>query len=119
MDKKTAIKIIKKLREEINYHNHKYYVENSPIISDFEYDILLKKLEKIESEYPDLITPDSPTQRIGDEPLDHFETISHLTPMLSLANTYNDDELRDFDKRIKKKIDENSYIIEPKLMVLV
>jgi DNA ligase (NAD+) len=115
MDKKTAIKIIKKLKEEINYHNHKYYVENNPIISDFDYDKLLKKLEKIESKFPDLITPDSPTQRIGEEPLDHFETISHLTPMLSLANTYNDDELRDFDKRIKKKFDKISYVIEPKI----
>jgi len=115
MNKKTAIKIINKLKEEINYHNHKYYVENNPIISDFDYDKLLKKLEKIESEFPDLITPDSPTQRIGEEPLDHFETISHLTPMLSLANTYNDDELRDFDKRIKKKFDKISYVVEPKI----
>jgi DNA ligase (NAD+) len=115
MDKKTAIKKLEKLKEEINYHNHKYYVENNPIISDFDYDNLLKKLEKIESEFPDLITPDSPSQRIGDEPLDHFETINHLTPMLSLANTYNDDELRDFDKRIKKKFDEISYVIEPKI----
>ena len=115
MDKKTAIKIIKRLKEEINYHNHKYYVENNPIISDFDYDKLLKKLEKIESEFPDLITPESPTQRIGEEPLDHFDTISHLTPMLSLANTYNDDELRDFDKRIKKKFDKISYVIEPKI----
>jgi len=115
MDKKTAIKIIKRLKEEINYHNHKYYVENNPIISDFDYDKLLKKLERIESEFPDLITPESPTQRIGEEPLDHFDTISHLTPMLSLANTYNDDELRDFDKRIKKKFDKISYVIEPKI----
>ena len=115
MDKKTAIKIIKKLREEINYHNHKYYVENNPIISDFDYDNLLKKLEKIESEFPDLITPDSPTQRIGEKPLDHFETINHLTQMLSLANTYNDDELREFDNRIKKKFDNVTYVIEPKI----
>ena len=115
MDKRTAIKIIKKLREEINYHNHKYYVENNPIISDFDYDNLLKKLEKIESEFPDLITPDSPTQRIGEKPLDHFETINHLTQMLSLANTYNDDELREFDNRIKKKFDDVSYVIEPKI----
>jgi DNA ligase (NAD+) len=115
MDKKTAIKIIKKLRKEINYHNHKYYVENDPVISDFDYDNLLKKLEKIESKFPDLITPDSPTQRVGEKPLDHFETVNHLTPMLSLANTYNDVELMDFDKRIKKKFDKISYVIEPKI----
>ncbi len=115
MDKKKAIIIIKQLREEINYHNHKYYVENNPIISDFDFDKLLKKLEKIESEFPDLITPDSPTQRVGEKPLNHFETVNHLTPMLSLANTYNDDELRDFDKRIRKKFDKVSYVIEPKI----
>jgi DNA ligase (NAD+) len=115
MDKKIAVKIIKKLREEINDHNHKYYVENNPIISDFDYDNLLKKLEKIESDFPELITPDSPTQRIGEKPIDHFETVNHITQMFSLANTYSDDELRDFDNRIKKKFDNVSYVIEPKI----
>ncbi|MFE3845700.1 NAD-dependent DNA ligase LigA [Thermoplasmatota archaeon] len=115
MDKKKALTIINKLRREINYHNHKYYIENNPVISDFDFDKLLKELEKIESKFPELITPDSPTQRIGEKPLDHFETVNHITPMLSLANTYNDDELRDFDKRIHKKYDKISYVVEPKI----
>jgi len=115
MNKKKALMIIKKLRKEINYHNHKYYIENNPVISDFDFDELLKDLEKIELEFPELITPDSPTQRIGEKPLDHFETVNHITPMLSLANTYNNDELRDFDKRVHKKFDKISYVVEPKI----
>ncbi len=115
MDKKKALTIINKLRKEINYHNHKYYIENNPVISDFDFDKLLKELEKIESKFPELINPDSPTQRIGEKPLDHFETVNHITPMLSLANTYNDDELRDFDNRIRKKFDKISYVVEPKI----
>ncbi|MCK5300564.1 MAG: hypothetical protein KAJ21_01585, partial [Thermoplasmatales archaeon] len=115
MDKKKAIILIKKLRKDINYHNHKYYIENNPVISDFEFDKLLKELEQIEYNFPDLITPDSPTQRIGEKPIDHFETINHITPMLSLANTYNNKELRDFNNRLLKKFDRVSYVVEPKI----
>lgn len=85
------------------------------MISDYEYDMLLKKLEKIEMEHPDLITPDSPTQRIGGEPLKEFTTFEHLIPMLSLDNAYSYDELREFDDRIKKKVDDVEYICEPKI----
>lgn len=115
MDKKKAIILIKKLRKDINYYNHKYYIENNPVISDFEFDKLLKELEQIEYNFPDLITPDSPTQRIGEKPIDHFETINHITPMLSLANTYNNKELRDFNNRLLKKFDRVSYVVEPKI----
>jgi len=115
MDKKQADDEIKKLREQINYHNHKYYVENNPVISDYEYDQLLKKLEKLESENPELITPDSPTQRVGEKPLDEFETVEHIVPMLSLANTYTFDELREFDERVKKIVSDVEYIVEPKI----
>ena len=115
MDKKKAIILIKKLRKDINHHNHKYYIENNPVISDFEFDKLLKELEQIEYNFPDLITPDSPTQRIGEKPIDHFETINHITPMLSLANTYNNKELRDFNNRLLKKFDRVSYVVEPKI----
>jgi len=115
MNKKQAEKKIKKLREEINHHNYKYYVENNPVISDYEFDQLLKDLEKLESEYPDLVTPDSPTQRVGEQPLDGFETVEHKVPMLSLGNTYNYDELRDFDERVKKNVGPVEYVVEPKI----
>jgi NAD-dependent DNA ligase len=70
MNKNEAKKEIEKLREELNYHNYKYYVENKPVVSDYEYDMLLKKLEELEKQFPDLVTPDSPTQRVGGEPID-------------------------------------------------
>ncbi len=115
MDKKTAAQKIKKLRKELNHHNYKYYVENNPEISDYEYDQLLKKLEKLEDEYPDLITSDSPTQRVGGEPLDEFQTVEHKIPMLSLANTYNEQELIDFDERVQKNVGRVEYVVEPKI----
>ncbi len=115
MNKKDAKKKIEQLREEINKHNYKYYVENNPEISDYEFDQLLKKLEAVENEYPDLITIDSPTQRVGGAPLDSFTTVEHKTPMLSLGNTYNYDELRDFDERVKKHVLDVEYVVEPKI----
>jgi len=115
MNKKEAKKEIKRLGEEINYHNYKYYVKNDPVISDYEFDQLLKKLEKLESEYPDLIAPDSPTQRVGGEPVDGFTNVKHKIPMLSLDNTYNYDELKEFDERIKKNVGEVGYVVEPKI----
>ena len=115
MNKNEAKKEIEKLRKQINLHNYKYYVENNPVISDYEYDQLLKKLEQIESEHPDLITPDSPTQRVGGKPLEGFKTVEHKVPMLSLANTYTYDELRDFDERVKKYVLDIEYVVEPKI----
>jgi DNA ligase (NAD+) len=115
MNKSEAKKQIQKLREEINKHNYKYYVENNPIISDYEFDQLLKKLEELEEKYPDLITPDSPTQRVGGEPVEGFKTVEHKQPMLSLANTYSHDELRDFDERVKKSVVNVEYVVEPKI----
>ncbi len=114
MDKKKAKQKIKDLREKIEYHNHKYYIENNPVISDYEYDQLVKELEKLESEYPELITPDSPTQRVGEKPLEEFKTVEHMVQMLSLANTYTFDELREFDERVKKNVGEVEYVCEPK-----
>ena len=115
MNKNEAKKKIEKLREEINNHNYKYYIENNPIISDFEFDKLLKELEKLESDFPDLVTTDSPTQRVGGEPLEGFESVEHKLPMLSLANTYTYDELREFDERVKKNVGEVEYIVDPKI----
>ncbi len=115
MNKNDAKKQIQKLRDEINYHNYQYYVENNPVISDYEYDMLLKKLEALETQHPDLITSDSPTQRIGGEPLKGFTTVEHKIPMLSLDNAYSHDELREFDERVKKNITDVEYICEPKI----
>ncbi len=115
MNKNEAKKKIEKLREEINLHNYKYYVENNPVISDYEFDQLLKKLEKLESNFPELITPESPTQRVGEQPSEGFETVEHKVPMLSLANTYTYDELREFDERVKKHVSDVEYVVEPKI----
>ncbi len=115
MNKNEAKKQIKKLREEINLHNYWYYVENNPVISDYEFDQLQKKLEQLEFEFPDLITSDSPTQRVGETPLEGFTTVEHKVPMLSLANTYTYDELREFDERVKKNVGDVEYAVEPKI----
>jgi len=115
MDIKHAKKVAKDLKKEINKHNHKYYVENKPEITDYEFDQLLKKLEDIEATFPSLITPDSPTQRVGGRPLESFKTVAHLSPMLSLANTYNPTELKDFNTRVEKQVGPVEYVIEPKI----
>ncbi len=87
---------IEKLRKEIEEHDHRYYVLNNPIISDFEYDLLLNELDTLEKKFPSLITEESPTQRIGSDIKNEFRQYDHRYPMLSLGNTYNEDELRDF-----------------------
>jgi len=115
MNKNQAKKEIEKLRKELNDHNYKYYVENNPVISDYEYDQMLKKLEGLETNFPDLVTPDSPTQRVGGEPVDGFTTVEHKIPMLSLANSYNYDELKEFDERVAKNVGEIEYVVEPKI----
>ncbi|MDG6228541.1 MAG: NAD-dependent DNA ligase LigA [Candidatus Thermoplasmatota archaeon] len=115
MDNKKAAKEIERLRNEINRHNYQYYALNNPLISDHEFDQLLKQLESLEHQYPELITPDSPTQRVGGQPSEGFETVAHKVPMLSLANTYSPDELREFDKRVKKTIPDVDYVVEPKI----
>ncbi len=100
---------IEKLREEIRFHEYKYYVENKPIITDYEFDLLLKKLEELEKEYPQLVTPDSPTQRIGEKPVDGFKSYPHEIPMLSLQNAYDFNELRDFYTKILKITEGNDF----------
>lgn len=98
---------VKMLRKEIEEHNYRYYVQNQPLISDFEYDILLNELVTLEKNFPELKSDDSPTQRIGSDIKNEFEQFEHEYPMLSLGNTYNEDELRDFDTRIKKAVSES------------
>ena len=109
---------IQSLRKQINDHNYQYYILDNPIISDGEYDKLLKELESIENKYPEYIIPESPTQRIGAQPNDSFGTVTHRITMMSLANAMSEDELTAFDTRIKKGLDisqEIEYVIEPKL----
>jgi len=89
-----------RLREEIRRHEHLYYVENAPAISDQEYDRLERELRDLEARFPELVTPDSPTQRVGEKPSEEFPTFTHRVPMLSLDNTYSEDELREFEERI-------------------
>ncbi len=107
---------INDLRDVLRFHEHRYYVLDEPLISDFEYDKLYKDLEKIETETPELITPDSPTQRVGNSLNKEFVTVPHLVPMLSLENSYNAEDLIEWDKRAKKLIntDKIEYSAEPK-----
>ena len=109
---------IKKLRDQLNDHNYRYYVMNQPIISDSEYDIIMRELERLENKNKNLITPDSPTQRVGAPPLKEFGTITHHEPMLSLANAMNKEELNAFYNRLKKSLETQTdleLIGEPKL----
>ena len=111
-------KKIKSLRQQINDHNYRYYVLDDPLISDGEYDQLFRKLEQLERQHPELIVRESPTQRIGAEPLEAFGTITHRIPMMSLANAMSDEELSAFDERLKKALDDMAdieYVSEPKL----
>jgi len=93
---------LKELRDAIRHHEERYYVHNEPEISDEEFDRLLHELERLEAEHPDLVTADSPTQRVAGRPIEGFPTVEHLVPMLSLDNAYNEDELRAFDERVRR-----------------
>ena len=100
----------------LRFHEHRYYILNDPLLSDFEYDQLFKALEKIEKENPTLITLDSPTQRVAHELTREFPTVQHLVPMLSLDNSYNADDLLDFDRKVRELsgLEQISYCVEPK-----
>ena len=108
---------IGQLREQLKEHNYHYYVLEQPLISDAQYDRLLRELERLESDHPEWITPDSPSQRVGASPASGFETVEHRRPMLSLANAFEDDEVAEFDRRIRETldVDQVAYSVEPKL----
>jgi len=108
---------IETLRNEIERHNHLYYVTTQPELSDAEYDALFRKLQDLEAQHPELITPDSPTQRVGTKPSGSFATIEHSIPMLSFGNAFNEEDLRDFDRRVRSLLDTDdvTYVAEPKL----
>jgi DNA ligase (NAD+) len=115
MEQSEAKEHIEKLRREIEEHNHRYYVLNQPLISDFEYDILLNELDTLEKKFPEFIIEGSPTRRVGSDITKEFEQFEHRYPMLSLGNTYSEEELREFDTRIRKATSESpEYVCELK-----
>src|SRR5882672_8115885 len=95
---------LQELRDAIRRHEERYYIHNDPEISDEEFDRLLHELEQLEADHPDLVTPDSPTQRVGGRAIEGFATVQHVEAMLSLDNAYNHDELRAFDERVKRAV---------------
>jgi len=113
----SPAKRAEELRRLIDHHNYRYYVEARPEISDREYDTLLEELKQIEAEHPELVTPDSPTQRVGGQPIGSFATVKHRQQMLSIDNTYNADDLREFDRRVRKLLPGEAvhYVVELKI----
>jgi len=114
---KSIEKEIEKLRNELRYHEHRYYVQDDPEISDFEFDKMMRRLQELERSHPELITPDSPSQRVGGQPAEAFPKVRHSTPMISLDNTYSVEELTDFDRRVRELAGRESvaYVAELKL----
>jgi DNA ligase (NAD+) len=108
---------IENLRRQIEYHNYRYYIEANPELTDLEFDRLLDELKNLEREHPELVTPESPTQRVGGAPVEGFRQVRHEVPMLSIENTYNEAEVREFDLRIRRLLEENApcYVVEQKI----
>jgi DNA ligase (NAD+) len=109
---------MEELRQELNFHNYRYHVLQSPVISDYEYDHLLRELQDLEAQYPEFVAPDSPTQRVGAEPSERFVRVQHPSPILSLANAFNEDEVRAWFERIAKldpRVMDAAFVVEPKL----
>ncbi len=106
------------LRAALNEHNYRYYVLDDPSVPDAEYDRLMRELRELEAAHPELVTPDSPTQRVGAEPLRQFAPVAHAVPMLSLENAFSADDLRDFDRRVRERLERDQpvrYVCEPKM----
>ena len=117
LDRAEAKKEVARLRQEIERHNYKYYIEAKPVISDFDFDKLMRRLIELEEAFPELRSGDSPSQRVGGTPLKQFRTVEHKIPMLSLDNAYTYEELEEFDKRVKKFLakEKISYFVEQKI----
>ncbi len=118
MDHGSAARRVEELKAAILHHNQRYYQLDAPEITDTQYDALMRELQTLEMQYPDLAAPDSPTRRVGAPPLDKFATVAHLTPMLSLANAFSAEEIREFDRRCRRFLGSDEtirYIVEPKL----
>jgi len=118
MKKNDAKVEIEKLRSQINRHDYLYYVLAQPEIEDIQYDRLLKRLEELEAQFPEFVTPDSPSQRVSGEPTKVFPVVQHRRPMMSLSNTYSETEIRDFDRRVRSLLDKDEtfeYVCELKI----
>lgn len=102
------------LTKELNYHNDRYYNHDDPVISDYEYDAMLRDLENLEAEFPELVSPTSPTQRVGGSRGEKFSPVTHTVPMESLHDSFSHDEIRDFDRKVREVIDHPVYVVEPK-----
>src|ERR671914_220727 len=114
----SAAARVRELREQIDHHNYRYHVLDDPEVSDAEYDRLLVELKALEAQYPDLITPDSPTQRVGATPVSELQEVVHAKPMLSLDNAFAEEDVIAFDRRVRERLDdieEVEYAAEPKL----
>ena len=112
----TVREEIERLRELLRHHNYRYHVLDAPDIPDAEYDALFGRLKALEAEHPDLVTPDSPTRRVGGEPTERFEKVRHPRPILSLANVFSEEELRAWEERNHKLLPPNAkldYVVEP------
>lgn len=116
-DPEQARERVAQLRKEIERHNYYYYVLDNPVVSDAQYDKMMRELEELEQNYPALATPYSPTRRVGGKPREGFTSVRHFTPMLSLSNAFDEQELRDFDRRVRQALpgEEVSYVVEPKI----
>lgn len=106
---------IEQLRRELERHNYNYYVKDAPVISDFEYDRLLRRLEELEAAHPELVTPDSPTQRVGGRAVEGFTQVEHMVPLESLQDVFDEAELEDFDRRVRESARQVEYLVEPKV----
>ena len=117
MAKKHVVNRVAELREELHYHNHRYYVLDSPIISDNDYDLLLQELRQIEVEHPELVTPDSPTNRIGGDPAEGFVQVEHRHTMISLGNVFDDESLAAWYRRVKNLLDDADFTMTCELKI--
>lgn len=115
MNYEDTVKRAEKLRKDLNYYSYRYYVDNENDIDDYEYDMMMRELKAIEEEYPELITPDSPTRRVGGEATNMFESVAHTVKMESLQDAFSFDEIRDFDRRVKDAVTNATYVVEPKI----
>ena len=114
MEKLEAQHRLESLREQIRYHGRKYYTEDDPEISDFEYDQLYHQLETLEAQFPELVTPDSPTQKVGGAVYNTFAPVTHQVPLESLHDSFSEEEMRDFDRRVRETAGDVEYVVEPK-----
>src|SRR5262245_14286928 len=118
MERQEAERQLEHLRQQLHHHNYRYHVLDDPQITDAEYDQLMRQLQELEAAFPDMVRPDSPTQRVGAAPLGEFGTELYSLPMLSLDNAFSPDEVRNFNERIKRQLSQSDpieYVAEPKI----